>query len=542
MAQKAELKGKINLDSSGFKRGIAESKKSVNSFIGTLKGSLLPVLGAAGAAGALISYGKRAIQSASQITELAKISGVGVEQFQRYAQAAKTVNIDQEKLADIFKDTSDKMGDFLQVGSGPMVDFFEKIAPMVGATKEEFVGLSGPDALQKYVDYLQQANLPHQDMVFYMEAIASDATLLIPLLEDGGRAFKELGEDAQGAGNIIDAETITALKKAQVDIDRFTQKMTVMAGKMIAAILPTTSAFEDLAEAELKAEGALMDASVAYQYESMGDFARAMKVHNKELIEQRSEMLQLVVETNKEEKAANDIIVAKEKVIYNEKIKAIEDEAKAKKAVAAEERATAAYIRKEEKITKETLRAEEEEEEKASAKRITDAKLELLKAEAAEDSALTHELKNQLELEESIQDIMKSTNVDRSTAVGLAKDLAKANAGADANQSGYITPREQRAEERKQKKADHQRRQKERSERSKEFGAGEKQKRADRDARFDAREKANGLDTTSGTKSGAKPGGETAPSDSKSDDPVKKAATETATNTKEILKEIQKNP
>ena len=98
MAQKADLRGKINLDSSGFKRGIAQAKGSVGTFVNTLKGSLLPALGAAGAAGAMISFGRRAIESASQIKELSQVSGVGVVAFQKYAEAARTVNIEQEKL------------------------------------------------------------------------------------------------------------------------------------------------------------------------------------------------------------------------------------------------------------------------------------------------------------------------------------------------------------------------------------------------------------------------------------------------------------
>jgi len=37
-------------------------------------------------------------------------------------------------------------------------------------------------------------------MVFYLEAMASDATALIPLLENGGRAFREFGEGAAVIG------------------------------------------------------------------------------------------------------------------------------------------------------------------------------------------------------------------------------------------------------------------------------------------------------------------------------------------------------
>lgn len=256
MAQKADLRGKINLDSSGFKRGIQQAKGSVGTFVNTLKGSLLPALGAAGAAGAMVSFGRRAIESASQIKELAQVSGVGVVAFQKYAEAAKTVNIEQEKLADIFKDTSDKIGDFINTGGGPMADFFEKIAPLVGATKEEFMGLSGPESLQKYFNFLKDANIPHQEMVFYMEAIASDATMLIPLLENGGEAFKTLGDGAEEAGRVMSESTIEALDQANEEIDRFVQNVTIFAGQVLAKLRPAKDELRELAIEQLRAEDA----------------------------------------------------------------------------------------------------------------------------------------------------------------------------------------------------------------------------------------------------------------------------------------------
>ena len=505
MAQKAELKGKINLDSSGFQRGIAKSKKSVGTFVSALKGSLLPALGAVGAAGALVNYGRKAIESASQITELAKVSGVGVVEFQKLAEAAKTVNIGQEKLADIFKDTSDKMGDFLQVGSGPMVDFFEKIAPLVGATKAEFVGLSGKDSLQKYVDYLEQANIPHADMIFYMEAIASDASMLIPLLEDGGKAFRELGEGAEAAGRFMDETTIKALKRAENNIDRFQQNITVFVGQIIGALSPAAGAFDELAEAQLKAEGALkLDPTIAHEYDSMGDFLLAQKKTNKELIKQRAEKLELdalAAKLNKETQAKVDQVA---RLSARDKLDAIKAKAKADKK-AAQDKSKAERdaskitkdnekkIRDAEKAEKDAERAAEEAKETAAAKKISDAQLALLKAEAAEESALIVETKKQLELEESIQGIMASTNLGREEAINLAEKLAKVNAGADANQSGYTTPREQRAAEKKERKEQQAQRARERAERSAEVGAGERSRASDQSRRFTKREQESGM-------------------------------------------------
>ena len=123
-----------------------------------------------------------------------------------------------------------------------------------------------------------------------------------------------------------------------------------------------------------------------------------------------------------------------------------------------------------------------------------------MRAEAAQDSAATHEAKVQLDLEERTQDILDSTNLSRAEAVKLAKQLQAAESGADTNQSGYVTPRERRAEERRQKKRDQERRKREREERSAEIDADERQRQKERDERMTQREKDAGIDTGKGTK------------------------------------------
>ena len=149
-----------------------------------------------------------AMQYAQEIENLARLSGTGVERFQEMAFAANKFGVQQDKLADILKDTNDKLGDFFQTGAGPMADFFENIAPKVGVTADSFRKLSGPDALQLYVDSLQKAGLSQSEMTFYMEALASDSALLTPLLADNGAEMERLGGKARALGIVLDEDLI----------------------------------------------------------------------------------------------------------------------------------------------------------------------------------------------------------------------------------------------------------------------------------------------------------------------------------------------
>lgn len=206
----------VGADVSGLQKGMNKGSKSVKRFEKNseamakkfAKAGVAIATAATAAAAGIIAMAREAGKTGREIQTLSGIAGIGTTEFQKMAVAADTVLIGQEKLADIFKDVNDKFGDFVATGAGPLKDFFEFIGPAVGVTAEQFAALSGPEALQLYVSSLEKANLSQQEMTFYMEALASDATALLPLLKNGGAAMRDLGDEAQRAGRILDEDTI----------------------------------------------------------------------------------------------------------------------------------------------------------------------------------------------------------------------------------------------------------------------------------------------------------------------------------------------
>ncbi|MBV6816041.1 hypothetical protein ACE15N_13120 [Xanthomonas campestris pv. passiflorae] len=179
--------------------------------------------GLAVGAAAVVSWTQQLSVLSGEIERMARLSGTSEQTFQRMAAGAATVGVDQGKLADIFKDTQEKVGQFLQTGGGELQDFFTKIAPKVGLTAKEFRNLSGPEALGKYYSALEKAGVPQADMVTYLEAIANDATLLAPLLAKNGEGFRKWGDEAERLGVIMDEGTSKSFKEmreqtAQMDL------------------------------------------------------------------------------------------------------------------------------------------------------------------------------------------------------------------------------------------------------------------------------------------------------------------------------------
>lgn len=178
------------------------------------------------------------VRSAGEITRLSQVAGSSTREFQIYAAGAKALGIEQDKLADIFKDTSDKVGDFLQTGGGALADFFENIAPQVGVTAEQFRNLSGPQALGLYVSSLEKANVSQNEMTFFLEAIASDATLLLPLLKNNSEGFRALGDEAERAGAILSQDTIDGAQQLNAAMFLLDQNLTGIKTQISSALIP----------------------------------------------------------------------------------------------------------------------------------------------------------------------------------------------------------------------------------------------------------------------------------------------------------------
>jgi hypothetical protein len=188
------------------------------------------------AAAAMGAVAVKAGNAAREIEKLSLLSGQNAEEFQRATFAARAYGIEQEKLSDIFKDTQDKVGDFLATGGGELINFFEKVAPLAGVTKESFRGLSGQEGLQLYVDSLEKANVGQEEMVFFMEAIGNDSTALLPLLKNNGEEFKRLGDRASALGIVldeIDLENLTEMNRALNELGA----VSTAAGNVIGATL-----------------------------------------------------------------------------------------------------------------------------------------------------------------------------------------------------------------------------------------------------------------------------------------------------------------
>ena len=240
---RAELEGVGEAGSRGFGR-LSREMEQANARIAAFarRARIAATAAATALAAAVVNMTRSTVAAANEIGQLSQVANATPEFFQRWSAASATVGIEQEKLAQILQDVNDRVGDFLQTGGGPMADFFENIAPRVGVTADQFARLSGPEALQLYVNSLERAGLSQQEMTFYLEAMASDATRLIPLLQIGGAEMTRLGAQAQALGAVLDADAIAAMRRSELALVSIGQVFTGVRNRIAVALAPTLEA------------------------------------------------------------------------------------------------------------------------------------------------------------------------------------------------------------------------------------------------------------------------------------------------------------
>lgn len=135
--------------------------------------------------------------------------------FQKFAAAVRFVGFDAEKAGDLLKDFNDKLGDLQLGGAGGLKDFAETIGVRSGIFSKSVIGdeeqlkkeanqvFSGMDSLQAFefiIQAIEKSGGKIQDFSFLLEALAGDATRLVPLFENGAVKFREMGDAFEKSG------------------------------------------------------------------------------------------------------------------------------------------------------------------------------------------------------------------------------------------------------------------------------------------------------------------------------------------------------
>lgn len=215
-------------DNGHLRASLNNSNQAVNKFSsGVLRASVASAAGfasiTAAAAASVYAIHSVSIENALLARDLSRMAASANESvtgIQRAEAATRGLGFEQGKMADILKDFQEKLGDFATSGGGEFKDFFEKIAPRVGLTTEALQKMSGTDALIAVKKAMDDVNVSASQQTAFLEAIANDASALTPLLEDNGRAFKDLADDYVEMNSVMTEPELENYKQYAKNVDQ----------------------------------------------------------------------------------------------------------------------------------------------------------------------------------------------------------------------------------------------------------------------------------------------------------------------------------
>ena len=234
--------------------GLTKTLGSSNALLSSAAIGIASIAGAAvGSLGTVTGMALAYSNNAKEIQNLATVADMGVVEFQRMAVAAQQVGITQEQLSDQIKDFNEKLGEFVLTGKGEATDAFEllqKHSKMSGEEIKKFAlemqKASGGDAMQMYVNKLEEAGVSQEQMSFLTENMANDFTKLLPIFADNGAAIEEWGNAAERAGFIITEQGIETAIDFSAQAQLLELQLKGMSNTMLAAVVP---ALVDIADA-----------------------------------------------------------------------------------------------------------------------------------------------------------------------------------------------------------------------------------------------------------------------------------------------------
>lgn len=221
----------------------------------------------------------------------ARMAGLTTDQFEAMTFAYKQFGLTVEQVNDIYKDSRERIGEWLNSQSGALQDFGDAM----GMSKEEITafakevdGLNGQQLLQRMVDDLQAAGVSGNQMSGVMEAMASEATRMIPALENNGKAVSSLSQEYAkfNASFSLDDEDVRAYADLAKNFDLFLDTATNAVTKVLAPLAEGISVltleildfFAALDSSSVSAAQNRYDEALASQLEARQKLADASKL------------------------------------------------------------------------------------------------------------------------------------------------------------------------------------------------------------------------------------------------------------------------
>ena len=182
--------------------------------------------GAAAIGGGLLKLGYNAVQSADKLNTLAKQTGISTDELQKMQYASDLVDVSLEDITGALRKMKPKMDENNET--------FQKLG--VSVTNADGSLRSATDVFYDSIKALSGIQNETERDQIAMELFGKGADQLAGIIDDGGEALKQYGEEAESLGLIMSGETLDALSQTNDTIDQMKARMSATMGQIGADV------------------------------------------------------------------------------------------------------------------------------------------------------------------------------------------------------------------------------------------------------------------------------------------------------------------
>lgn len=210
MAVLPGLRVGLTLDSDSFDRGIRRVEGSLNNLNRSIGATTLAIKTATAAFGgliagfsvsALVEAGKRAVDMAGGLKEVAQQAGITAGELQTLAFIGTQVGLSQEQIVAGFRQFNRRVGEAAG-GAGTLGKLFKTLDIEVknasGSMRSSF------DILGDVAEAVKNANSQQEKFVIAQQSLGRVGALLLPLLNEGRVGIQRYADQVRDAGLIIE--------------------------------------------------------------------------------------------------------------------------------------------------------------------------------------------------------------------------------------------------------------------------------------------------------------------------------------------------
>jgi hypothetical protein len=252
-AKTAKLDARLKSTEEKLEKLNEQTKKNDSSFkkfaerADSIAGGLTKVAGVVLAVNAAITaMVLGAASSRKELESFARQAKTTAEDFQALSFATSQYGINAEKIADISKDISDKVGEFAAAGTGTFQDYADVMKLTKARTLAiEFQSLSSEQVIGKMVSEMEAAGTSGAQMTFVLESMGSDLSTLLPLYQGNSKellTLKKRFDDVNASLQITDVQA-ESLKEVSTAYTLMTSQLGNAATAISATLAPVMDDF-----------------------------------------------------------------------------------------------------------------------------------------------------------------------------------------------------------------------------------------------------------------------------------------------------------